>query len=67
MLCSTLITAGLLFIQANGHIINKRQQKDAVNTPNLPELKPLVWGDVNFIHSTDTHGKYNMLLFYIAY
>lgn len=66
MLYSTLITAGLLFIQANGHSINKRQQRDAVNTPDLPELKPLVWGDVNFIHSTDTHGKFSVL-FYIVY
>jgi 2',3'-cyclic-nucleotide 2'-phosphodiesterase (5'-nucleotidase family) len=22
----------------------------------LPPLKPLAWGDVNFIHTTDTHG-----------
>ncbi|KAG1494835.1 hypothetical protein G6F46_008057 [Rhizopus delemar] len=56
MLYSTLIIVGLLFIQANAHVIDKRQQKDAVNTSKLPKLKPLAWGDVNFIHSTDTHG-----------
>ena len=57
MLYSTLIIVGLLFVQANAHVIDKRQQKDAVKTSKLPKLKPLAWGDVNFIHSTDTHGN----------
>ncbi|KAG1444367.1 hypothetical protein G6F56_010330 [Rhizopus delemar] len=55
MLYSALVAAGLFLTQINGHVI-KRQQEDAVSTPTLPELSPLVWGDVNFIHSTDTHG-----------
>lgn len=37
-------------------IIQKRIQPDAVNSPALPPLNPLAWGDVNFIHTTDTHG-----------
>ncbi|KAL0145449.1 vacuolar protein [Mucor lusitanicus] len=40
----------------DGLYIDKRQQKDAVKTPFIPNLRPLVWGDVNFIHTTDTHG-----------
>ncbi|KAG1453948.1 hypothetical protein G6F56_007440 [Rhizopus delemar] len=47
---------GLLISQINGHVVDKRQQKDAVQTSKLAKLRPLVWGDVNFIHSTDTHG-----------
>lgn len=42
---------------ADGLYIDKRQQKDAVKTPFIPNLRPLVWGDVNFIHTTDTHGN----------
>ncbi|CAO3675668.1 unnamed protein product [Rhizopus microsporus] len=57
MLYSTLIAAGLLLSHSvSGHVIDKRQQKDAVKSPELPPLRPLVWGDVNFIHTTDTHG-----------
>lgn len=42
----------------DGLYIDKRQQKDAVKTPFIPNLRPLVWGDVNFIHTTDTHGNW---------
>lgn len=42
---------------ADGLYIDKRQQKDAVKTPFISNLRPLVWGDVNFIHTTDTHGN----------
>ena len=40
-----------------GHTFERRQQKDAVVTPGTQGIRPLVWGDVNFIHTTDTHGK----------
>lgn len=57
MLYFILVIAGLLLSHSvNGHAIDKRQQKDAVKSPELPPLRPLVWGDVNFIHTTDTHG-----------
>ncbi|KAI8979381.1 Metallo-dependent phosphatase-like protein [Mycotypha africana] len=38
------------------HQIDKRQQKDAIATPEIPPLRPLPWGDVNFLHTTDSHG-----------
>jgi 2',3'-cyclic-nucleotide 2'-phosphodiesterase (5'-nucleotidase family) len=44
--------------------IQKRIQPDAVKSPALPPLKPLPWGDVNFLHTTDTHGiVYNSFMF----
>ncbi|OZJ06887.1 hypothetical protein BZG36_00238 [Bifiguratus adelaidae] len=35
--------------------LEKRQQPGVPTTPTL-DLRPLHWGDVNFIHTTDTHG-----------
>lgn len=42
------------------HVIGlgKRQQDDAIATPGITELRPLPWGKVNFIHTTDTHGMF---------
>ena len=59
---SKLSLCGLLGVfaivnTADGLYIDKRQQKDAVKTPFISSLRPLVWGDVNFIHTTDTHGN----------
>ncbi|KAI9316020.1 Metallo-dependent phosphatase-like protein [Dichotomocladium elegans] len=51
---AALVAANL----AVGHplsLLAKRQQPDAVETPEL-KLNPLQWGDVNFIQTTDTHG-----------
>ena len=48
-----------------GLYIDKRQQKDAIKTPYISNLRPLVWGDVNFIHTTDTHGNNNKICIYI--
>lgn len=41
------------------HVIglSRRQQNDAIATPAFPPLRPLPWGQVNFIHTTDNHGK----------
>jgi hypothetical protein len=34
----------------------KRMQPDAIKDHSLTTHHPLVWGDVNFIHTTDLHG-----------
>ncbi|RAL02629.1 Ser/Thr protein phosphatase family protein [Aspergillus ibericus CBS 121593] len=39
----------------NAPIISPRQQPDANNATNWP-WRPLPWGEVNFLHTTDTHG-----------
>jgi 2',3'-cyclic-nucleotide 2'-phosphodiesterase (5'-nucleotidase family) len=40
------------------HLIGlRRQQNDAISTPSSPPLRPLPWGEINFIHTTDNHGK----------
>jgi 2',3'-cyclic-nucleotide 2'-phosphodiesterase (5'-nucleotidase family) len=53
-----VLVGALVVIQAtSAHVvIQKRVQPDAVKSFALPPLKPLAWGDVNFIHTTDTHG-----------
>jgi 2',3'-cyclic-nucleotide 2'-phosphodiesterase (5'-nucleotidase family) len=33
----------------------RRMQPDAVNTTSQPRA-PLAWGQLNFLHTTDTHG-----------
>jgi len=33
----------------------RRMQPDAVNTTSQPRA-PLAWGQLNFMHTTDTHG-----------
>jgi len=33
----------------------RRMQPDAVNTTTQPKA-PLAWGQLNFLHTTDTHG-----------
>lgn len=53
---SSLLTLGALSLVVNAHPLTRRQQPEAVNTPQL-DLEPLAWGDVNFIQTTDTHGK----------
>lgn len=53
---SSLLTLGALSLVVNAHPLTRRQQPEAVNTPKL-DLEPLAWGDVNFIQTTDTHGK----------
>ncbi|KAI9278393.1 Metallo-dependent phosphatase-like protein [Phascolomyces articulosus] len=50
LLSSTTITSGVI-----GHPLTKREQPNIPETPDL-KLNPLEWGDVNFIHTTDTHG-----------
>jgi hypothetical protein len=34
----------------------KRTQPDAIKDHSQTTHHPLVWGDVNFIHTTDLHG-----------
>ncbi|KAI0043124.1 Metallo-dependent phosphatase [Auriscalpium vulgare] len=38
----------------DGHV-HTPERRSAPNTPSLPS-RPLVWGDVNIIHTTDSHG-----------
>jgi hypothetical protein len=38
----------------------KRSESGAVQPTSWPR-SPLVWGDVNFIHTTDSHGEYSDL------
>jgi 2',3'-cyclic-nucleotide 2'-phosphodiesterase (5'-nucleotidase family) len=46
----------ITFIGVDCYVI-KRQQNDAIsNISIITPLRPLAWGDVNFIHTTDTHG-----------
>ncbi|CEP08451.1 hypothetical protein [Parasitella parasitica] len=54
-LCA-LIVGFYIVDTVHGLYIHKRQQKDASKTPSIPHLRQLLWGDVNFIHTTDTHG-----------
>ncbi|KAI8645414.1 Metallo-dependent phosphatase-like protein [Parasitella parasitica] len=54
-LCALIVSISIVDA-VHGLYIDKRQQKDAAKTPPLPHLRPLIWGDVNFIHTTDTHG-----------
>ena len=49
---STLLTLQTVYAHP---LLGKREQPGVPETPKL-ELKPLKWGDVNFIHTTDTHG-----------
>ena len=55
----SLVTVATLLLTTivNGHpfSLEKREQSGVPATPDL-KLKPLDWGDVNFIHTTDTHG-----------
>ncbi|KAI8386932.1 Metallo-dependent phosphatase-like protein [Blakeslea trispora] len=53
---ASLVVSILCLQSVLAHGLEKRQQKDAVATPNTNGIRPLVWGDVNFIHTTDTHG-----------
>lgn len=53
---SSFFAAGALSLAVSAHPLAPRQQPEAVNTPKL-DLEPLSWGDVNFIQTTDTHGK----------
>ncbi|KAI7870933.1 Ser/Thr protein phosphatase family protein [Spinellus fusiger] len=52
LLLSTLASTALCH---GGHSFKKREQPGVPKTPAL-DLEPLNWGDVNFIHTTDTHG-----------
>ncbi|KAF9519340.1 hypothetical protein BS47DRAFT_1379355 [Hydnum rufescens UP504] len=40
---------------SHSHPHAKRSQSDAVQPTSWPS-SPLVWGDINFIHTTDSHG-----------
>ncbi|KAI9029778.1 nucleoside phosphatase family-domain-containing protein [Phycomyces nitens] len=46
--------AGTVLAHTSGNV-QKREQPGVPKTPKL-DLNPLHWGDVNFIHTTDTHG-----------
>lgn len=54
-----IATFAIAFNSVACHVIGleKRQQDDAIATPGISELRLLPWGKVNFIHTTDTHGK----------
>ncbi|KDQ13523.1 hypothetical protein BOTBODRAFT_160460 [Botryobasidium botryosum FD-172 SS1] len=39
----------------HNHAIKKRSQPGATQSTAFPS-SPLIWGDVNFIHTTDSHG-----------
>ncbi|KAL4913047.1 Metallo-dependent phosphatase-like protein [Aspergillus aurantiobrunneus] len=41
---------------ADQHIITSRQQEEAFNATELPRAA-LPWGKVNFVHTTDSHGR----------
>ena len=53
------VLASVVLASLNGVVcdVEKRQQSDAVKTPELNALRPLQWADVNFLQTTDTHGK----------
>ena len=53
---SSFLTVGAFSLAVSAHPFTRRQQPEAVDTPKL-DLDPLAWGDVNFIQTTDTHGK----------
>ncbi|KAI8388326.1 nucleoside phosphatase family-domain-containing protein [Radiomyces spectabilis] len=55
MLVKSLLVLAATLGAVAAHPLEKRQQPDAVETPDL-DLQPLHWGDVNFIQTTDTHG-----------
>ncbi|TDL19499.1 hypothetical protein BD410DRAFT_792116 [Rickenella mellea] len=60
-LLSTLLLLGLTTVNAcpgdDSHSHSHSQIKRAnPSSPVTPPSRPLVWGDVNVIHTTDTHG-----------
>lgn len=69
MIVKNILSLYVLFVgifiidTTHGLYIDKRQQKDAIKTPYISNLRPLIWGDVNFIHTTDTHGNKNRLVY----
>lgn len=63
---TALMRAGLIFLlfntatslpvdQSYGKTLNRRMQPDAVD---VKPYRPLEWGELNFIHTTDLHGWY---------
>lgn len=59
------VAATLLSTLARAHPadFSKREQPGVPETPKLNNLRPLEWGDINFIHTTDIHGEF--FLFYM--
>lgn len=50
-----LITATLACPGEEGHD-HSHAKREFPSMPLTPPSKPLVWGDVNIIHTTDSHG-----------
>lgn len=54
-LATVFAISSILLNVAWGDSVHKREQQGVPPTPPL-DLRPLEWADVNFIHTTDTHG-----------
>ena len=39
----------------HNHPLVKRKQDDSPDAPNA-QIRPLTWGEINFLHTTDIHG-----------
>lgn len=50
-----MLRAALFLTACSAAALSPRQQPSAPN-PSSDEVRPLVWGDLNFLHTTDTHG-----------
>ena len=56
LLSAAALTAATVHaLGSNSPTVSPRQQKEAMNPTEVPQ-RPLSWGNVNFIHTSDTHG-----------
>lgn len=44
------------------HVHTKRMQPDATASSSWPAA-PLEWGDINFLHTTDSHGEFFLCIY----
>ncbi|KAG1905071.1 Metallo-dependent phosphatase-like protein [Suillus fuscotomentosus] len=54
-LCSTACAGDHLHAR-DGHTHQHLERREYPQVPLTPPYRPLVWGDLNVIHTTDTHG-----------
>jgi 2',3'-cyclic-nucleotide 2'-phosphodiesterase (5'-nucleotidase family) len=54
-LCSTACTGDHLHAR-DGHAQEHMEVREYTRVPLRPPHRPLTWGDLNVIHTTDTHG-----------
>ncbi len=45
------------------YLVSIFQQPEASSPNKEVELRPLKWGQLNFIHTTDIHGRYHNLFY----